>query len=153
MKEFIERERERNSIVLTQHWSDFWYSWQNAIQWVHSDILHLPSMTVCTCLTMISLAMAAGQSSTMCFLLSRSWVSSCRMKSRASSAVFIFLAVWIENVGEPNASCQMKVLISFLMTKVINLVKFNFHWSASKCLRTLKFKQCCWKLLLTSAFY
>ena len=54
---------------------------------------HSPSMTVCTCLTMICLAMAAGQSSTMCLTLSRSRVSSCRMKRIASSAVRIFRAV------------------------------------------------------------
>ena len=123
MKEFIESAT--LSWLNIDQISDIPGSWLNAIHsqfTVTSAVLHSPSMTVCTCLTMISLAMAAGQSSTMCFTLSLSWVSSCRMKSSASSAVFIFLAVWIENVGEPNASCQMKVLISFLMTKVINLI-------------------------------
>ena len=105
-------------------------------------------MTVWTCLTMISLAMVAGQSSTILFTLSLSSVSSWRMNVRASSAVFIFRVVWMENSGEPNASCQMKVLISFQMTKVINLIEFNLHRNV---LELGKFKQYCRKETFVSS--
>ena len=62
----------------------------------------------------ISFAMLAGQSSTMCFTDSLSTVSNCLMNWMASSEVLIFLAVCMENVGEPNASwVRIKVLVSF----------------------------------------
>ena len=102
--------------------------------------LHSPSITDWTCFMMISFAMVAGQSSTMCFTDSLSTVSSCLMNWMASSEVLIFLAVCMENVGEPNASwVRIGVLVSFPRTKLINLGKFNFYWSeCSRMSRNLR---------------
>ena len=69
----------------------------------------LPNITVCTCLKMISFAICAGQSSTMCLMDSLSTCSSCLMKSMASLDVLIFLAVWMKNVGEPNPFWKLKL--------------------------------------------